>query len=33
MWSYSFEVPILMILGIILLFYFSKNIGKTRENR
>lgn len=24
MWNYSFEVPILMILGIILLFYFSR---------
>ena len=33
MWSYSFEVPILMILGIILLFYFSRPRLPLRRNR
>ena len=33
MWSYSFEVPILMILGIILLFYFSRPRLPIRRNR
>ena len=32
MWSYSFEVPILLILGIILLFYFSRPRLKIRRN-
>ena len=33
MWSYSFDVPILMILGIILLFYFSRPRLPIRRNR
>ncbi|MBO7356874.1 MAG: EAL domain-containing protein [Lachnospiraceae bacterium] len=33
MWSYSFEVPILMILGIILSFYFSRPRLPIRRNR
>ena len=32
MWNYSFEVPILMILGIILLFYFSRPRLPIRRN-
>ena len=32
MWDYSFEVPILMILGIILLFYFSRPRLPIRRN-
>lgn len=32
MWSYSFEVPSLMILGIILLFYFSRPRLPIRRN-
>ena len=33
MWSYSFEIPILMILGIVLLFYFSRPRIMNRRNR
>lgn len=33
MWSYSFEIPILMILGIVLLFYFSRPRIINRRNR
>ncbi len=33
MWNYSFEVPILMILGIILIFYFSRPRLALRRNR
>ena len=33
MWDYSFEVPTLMILGIILLFYFSRPRLPIKRNR
>ena len=33
MWNYSFEIPILMILGIILLFYYSRPRLPIRRNR
>ena len=32
MWNYSFEVPILMILGIILVFFFSRPRLPIRRN-
>ncbi len=32
MWTYSFEIPILMILGIILLFYYSRPRLPIRRN-
>lgn len=33
MWDYSFEVPVLMILGIILVFFFSRPRLPIRRNR